>query len=97
MKILFEDKFIAVCFKPAGIISQSSDGGSDMIALLNAHFSEKGENAKAYPVHRLDRETAGVMVYAKDSKSAAVLSKQAEQNQIRKKYYAVVHGIPQKE
>ena len=97
MKILFEDKFIAVCFKPAGVISQSSDGGSDMIALLNAHFSEKGENAKAYPVHRLDRETAGVMVYAKDSKSAAVLSKQAEQNQIRKKYYAVVHGIPQKE
>lgn len=95
MKILFEDKFIAVCFKPAGVISQSSEGGSDMIALLNAHFAKNGENSKAYPVHRLDRETAGVMVYAKDSKSAAALSKQAEQSLIKKRYYAVVQGIPQ--
>ena len=88
MKILFEDKYITVCFKPAGVISQSSEGGNDMIALLNAHFEENGENAKAYPVHRLDRETAGIMVYAKDSKSAAELSKQAEQNLIKKRYYA---------
>lgn len=94
MEILFEDKFIAVCFKPAGIISQSSEGGNDMIALLNAHFAENGENCEAYPVHRLDRETAGIMVYAKSSFAASVLSKQAEQNAIKKRYYAVIQGIP---
>lgn len=94
MKILFEDNFIAVCLKPAGIVSQSTDGGKDMISLLNSHFEQNGEKAKAYPVHRLDRETAGVMVYAKSSKAAAVLSKQVEQNEIRKRYYAVVQGSP---
>lgn len=94
MEILFEDKHIAVCVKPAGIISQSSEGGNDMIALLNAHFAENDENATAFPVHRLDRETAGVMVYAKSSSAAAALSKQAEQNAIKKHYFAVIRGTP---
>jgi len=94
MKILHEDKFIIVCLKPAGIISQGTDGGKDMISLLNAHFEQNREKAEAYPVHRLNRETAGVMVYAKSSKSASALSKQVEQNAIRKHYFAVVHGRP---
>ena len=95
MEILFQDKNIVVCFKPAGVISQSTDGGKDMIVLLTESFEQNGENAKAYPVHRLDRETAGIMVYAKNSRSAAALSKQAEQNNIKKRYYAVVQGVPQ--
>ncbi len=94
MKILHEDKYIAVCLKPAGVISQSADGGADMISMLNEHFEQNGEKVKAFPVHRLDRETAGVMVYAKSSKAAASLSKQVEQNMIKKHYYAVVYGAP---
>ena len=94
MKILFEDKHIAVCVKPAGVLSQSGEGG-DMISVLNAHFLENGEKAEAYPVHRLDKETAGVMVYAKNSKSAAALSKQIEQNTVKKHYYAVIKGSPE--
>ncbi len=95
MKILFEDKDIAVCVKPAGVISQSADSGNDMLSMLNEHFEQAGENAKAYPVHRLDRETAGVMVYAKNSKSAASLSKQIEKNEIKKHYFAVIQGAPE--
>ena len=91
---MIEDKHIAVCFKPAGVLSQNGEG-ADMISMLNEHFAQNGENAQAYPVHRLDRETAGIMVYAKNSKAAAALSKQAEQNQIKKRYYAVVKGIPE--
>ncbi len=94
MKILFEDKHIAVCVKPAGILSQNGEGG-DMISMLNAHFLENGEKAEAYPVHRLDKETAGVMVYAKNSTSAAALSKQIEQNAVKKHYYAVIKGSPE--
>lgn len=94
MKILFEDSVLAVCLKPAGILSQSGDG-RDMISMLNAHFAENGEKTEAFPVHRLDRETAGLMVYAKNSKAAAALSKQAEQNMIKKKYFAVVKGSPE--
>lgn len=94
-EILFEDNQIAVCIKPAGIISQSSEAGGDMIALLNAHFEENGENYQAYPVHRLDRETSGIMVYAKTRFAAAELSKQAEQNKIKKRYFAVIQGSPE--
>ena len=94
MKILHEDNSIIVCVKPAGINSQNADGGKDMISLLNAHFEQNGDKSKAYPVHRLDRETSGVMVYAKNSKSAAALSKQIEQNTVKKHYYAVVQGSP---
>lgn len=93
-EILIEDKHIAVCFKPAGVLSQSGDS-ANMITLLNGYFAENGEDAQAYPVHRLDRETAGVMVYAKTPKAAAALSKQAEQNLIKKRYYAVVKGVPE--
>ena len=45
MEILFQDKNIAVCFKPAGIVSQSTDGGNDMISLLNEVFEKNGEEA----------------------------------------------------
>ena len=92
---MFEDKHITVCLKPAGIISQSSSGGEDMISLLNAHFEQNGEKTQAYPVHRLDRETTGIMVYAKNRSAAAELSRQAEQNKIKKRYYAVTRGIPE--
>lgn len=93
-KILIEDNDIIVCVKPSGILSQSGEGES-MISLLNEHFLENGEKSQAYPVHRLDRETAGVMVYAKNSRSAAALSKQIEQNAVKKHYYAVVKGVPE--
>lgn len=93
-EILLEDKQIVVCFKPAGVLSQNGEG-EDMISALNAHFAQNGEKAEAFPVHRLDRETAGIMVYAKNSRAAAALSKQAEQNLIKKRYYAVVKGVPE--
>lgn len=93
-EFLLEDKHIVVCFKPSGVLSQNGEG-ADMISALNAHFEENGEKAEAFPVHRLDRETAGIMVYAKNSKAAAALSKQAEQNLIKKRYFAVVKGTPE--
>ena len=94
MKILYEDNQIIVCLKPAGVLSQNGEG-ENMISLLNEHFLHNGEKCGAYPVHRLDRETAGVMVFAKNAKSAAVLSKQIEQNTVKKRYYAVIKGVPE--
>ena len=99
MKILYEDSAIAVCVKPAGVQSQLSANGKDMINLLNAHFAENGETlAEAYPVHRLDKETSGVMVYAKTKAAAANLSAQIAENKIKKRYFAIIKGeIPQKQ
>lgn len=90
----FEDENIIVCLKPAGILSQG-ESGKDMISLLNEHFEAAGEKCEAYPVHRLDRETSGLIVYAKNSRSAAKLSEQITKNEIKKHYYAVVRGTPE--
>ena len=91
--IIFEDPCIAVCLKPAGLLSQAGEGES-MLSLLDRHFAENGEKAKAYPVHRLDRETGGLMVYAKDSHSAAALSAEVQSHGLKKRYYAVTNGVP---
>lgn len=93
MKTVFEDSFVAVCLKPAGMLSQAGEGES-MISVLDRHFAENGENARAYPVHRLDKETAGLMVYAKSSQAAAFLSTEAQNHRIKKQYLAVIKGTP---
>ncbi len=93
MRIIFEDESLVVCLKPRNILSQVGNG-ENMIALLNSHFEENGEDAEAFPVHRLDKETSGVMVFAKNSGSAATLSKAITENRFHKHYYAVVKGSP---
>ncbi len=92
MEILYEDAAIAVCRKPAGVLSQAADGkkGEDMPTLLAAAAAVRGEAATYYTVHRLDRATAGVMVYAKTSRAAATLSGR----EMQKTYWAVVEGVP---
>lgn len=92
MTVLYEDSEIIVCLKPAGI--QSQGGKADMVARLNEYFLQNSSDAVAYPVHRLDKETAGVMVFAKNAKSAAELSKQISGNDMKKHYYAVISGSP---
>ena len=93
--ILFEDKSIIVCLKPAGL--QSQGGKGDLIALLDEYFSQTDSAAKAYPVHRLDKETAGIMVFAKTQAAAAELSAQITRNEMQKHYFAVVQGEPEAE
>lgn len=93
LDILFEDEFLIVCIKPVGLLSQTdSKGGESMITLLEEHT---GNNI--YPLHRLDREVGGVMVYAKSKESAAALSRDIAENRFKKEYVAVVHGVPQED
>ncbi len=83
--IVFEDKDIVVCIKPKGIISQEGAAGTQsMVALL----SEKC-GCQIYPVHRLDKDVSGIMVYAKTKQAAGVLSKQVADRDMVKNYLAV--------
>ena len=92
MEILFEDSSIIVCVKPVGIISQSdSSGGESVISLLQNHTG-----AEIFPLHRLDRETGGVMVYAKTKAAAAKLSRDIVERRFCKEYLAMIHGVPEK-
>lgn len=90
--ILFEDKSIIVCLKPAGL--QSQGGKNDLVVMLDEYFGKTDITAKAYPVHRLDKETAGVMVFAKTQQAASALSSQAANGKMKKHYFAVVQGSP---
>ena len=91
MKILFEDKYIIVCLKPVGIISQEdSQGAESMISKLRDHT-----NGEIFPLHRLDRDVGGVMVFAKHKKAAAVLSGDIAEHKFKKEYMAIVHGKPE--
>ena len=91
----FEDENIIVCAKPAGVLSQFSEKDENMISILNEYFEKSEKNCQAYPVHRLDRETSGLIVYAKNSRAAAKLSEQIAKNEIKKRYFAVIKGSPE--
>ena len=99
IEILYKSKDFIVCVKPQGIPSQPDTSGClDMTAMLSEHLRENGENDAIFVVHRLDRATGGVMVYARNSSSAAIFSRLvAEKDGFEKHYIAIVSGKPENE
>ena len=93
LEIIFEDEFIIVCKKMSGIPTQTPKSGvTDMVSLLKNYRVSKGEPPYIGLVHRLDQPVEGVMVFAKDKKSAAALSAQMQAHTFEKYYYAMVVG-----
>jgi 23S rRNA pseudouridine1911/1915/1917 synthase len=99
-KIIQEDNDILVCYKPAGIATQTRRlGEKDMESLLRNYRAGKGEPPYIGIVHRLDQPVEGIMVFAKNQKAAAALSKQVQKRSIGKHYYALVRtdgSLPKK-
>lgn len=89
MEILFEDKDLIVCIKERGLLSEESISKPNMVTEL-----KKMTNGEIYPVHRLDKDVGGVMVYAKTKSAAAELSAQVGDKRMEKTYLAVLHGKP---
>ena len=84
MEILYSDKQIVVCIKPVGVDSEHQ-------------LPEELKNAlggEIFPLHRLDQNVGGVMVYARTKASAAALSKAIQDGSMIKQYVAMVHGTP---
>ena len=84
MNILYHDSQIAVCVKPIGLDSQTG---------VPAALSETLGGA-FLPVHRLDKNVGGVMVYARTQEAAAKLSAAIQTGTMVKEYVAAVHGTP---
>lgn len=94
IKIIYEDDDIILCHKAAGIATQTKRlGQPDMESLLKNYRAKKGEQPYIGIVHRLDQPVEGVMVFAKNQKAAAHLSKQVQQRMIGKYYYAVSNSM----
>lgn len=88
IKILYKDDAIAVCVKPAGVLSQAGKPEEEtMLTCLEAQLG-----GTFYPVHRLDRQVGGVMVYGRTSEAAGALGKEIQQGNMKKEYLAAVHG-----
>lgn len=96
IKILYEDNHLLVVVKPQGIPSQADKTGDiDMLTILKSYIKEKyNKPGEVYLglVHRLDRMTSGVMVFAKTSKAASRLSKNIREGDFKKRYVAVLNG-----
>ena len=91
MNELYRDDEILVVVKPAGVVSETEQKGAKCVG-------DFYPGTRLYAVHRLDRETAGVMVYALSKKSAAELSAQIREGGFEKRYLAVLRGLlPEKE
>ena len=84
MEILFSDRDIVLCVKPVGL-----DSEIQMPAALKETLG-----SEIYPVHRLDKNVGGVMVFARTQAAAASLSKAIQEGKLIKEYVALVHGNP---
>ena len=80
MEILYSDKDLYVIVKPVGL-----DSEHEVPAALGGDI---------YPIHRLDKNVGGVMVYARTKTAAAALSKAVQEGTMVKEYVAMVHGTP---
>ena len=88
IEILYQDNDIIVCIKPAGLLSEG-EGEDSLLTVLAAQCG-----GQVFPVHRLDRGAAGLMVFARNSKAAAGLSRAVQEKQLKKEYFARVSGVP---
>ena len=84
MQILYSDRDLVICVKPVGLDSEHE--------LPNALKENLG--GELYPIHRLDKNVGGVMVYARTKFAAAALSKAVQEGTMVKEYVAMVHGDP---
>ena len=92
-QILSQTPGYVLCVKPRGISSEAGEGGMpDLIAQALALPAER-----VLPVHRLDRETGGVMVYALTRPAAAALSAVIAEGELQKEYLAVTEGLPEED
>ena len=84
MEILHSDRDFVICVKPVGLDSE--------IQVPEALKEALG--GEIYPIHRLDKNVGGVMVYARTKQAAATLSKAVQDGLMVKEYVALVHGTP---
>ena len=100
IEILFEDEALIIVNKSAGMVVHPGRGtySGTLAAALQHHFDQLSDVAGQHRpgiVHRLDRDTSGVILVAKDNQVHQLLSRQFERREVKKEYQAIVRGIPE--
>ena len=98
VKIIYEDKDIVVIEKACGILSMASSPGQYCVKeILDEYFARRHFRCTAHVVHRLDRETSGLMLYAKNMTAEQILENNWHQIVYDRRYVAVVCGRMERE
>ena len=96
LPIIYEDNDLIVINKPTKLLSVPSDNekGSTAFRMVNDYLQQKDKHNRAFIVHRLDEDTSGVLMFAKNAKMANALTDGDNWNNLTKKrgYYAIVEG-----
>lgn len=95
LPIIFENDDIIVINKPYGLLSVASDKEKSSTAyrMVMDYLQEKDRKARIYVVHRLDKETSGVLMFAKNEKVKEALQEKWNDIVLKRGYYAVVEGV----
>lgn len=93
VKIVYEDRWLVVVEKNIGILSMAAGHSSlNVKSVLDDYFPKSRQKCRAHVVHRLDRDTSGLMVYAKDIETEQILEHNWHQIVYDRRYVAVVSG-----
>ena len=93
VKIVYEDRFLVVVEKAEGILSMAAGARSMSVkSVLDDYFLKSRQKCHAHVVHRLDRETSGLMIYAKNMETEQILEHEWQQIVYDRRYVAVVSG-----
>ena len=99
LEVIYEDKDIIVVNKPKGIVVHPANGNPDgtlvnaIMAMCKGSLSGIGGEIRPGIVHRLDKDTSGIIVVAKNDKAHINLSEQIKEHRVKKTYIALVRGI----
>ena len=93
--IVRKTKDIIILKKPVGTPSQPDPSGEpDAMTLLASELRSLGERSELFPIHRIDRTVGGLLLFARNKRSAAELSSDIAQERIEKTYFAILEGEP---
>ena len=93
VKIVYEDQYLVVIEKNVGVLSMAAGHSSlNVKAILDDYFKQTRQKCTAHVVHRLDRDTSGLMVYAKDKHTELLLEEDWHNIVYDRRYVAVVSG-----
>lgn len=97
--ILYEDRHIIIINKDSGLLTMATNKESNKTAYayLSAYLKFYNTNDKIFIVHRIDRDTSGLIIFAKDEATKEALQSEWSETVRQRKYVAVVEGYPQQE
>ena len=99
LPVVYEDEHVLVLNKPAGVLTHAKGELSEEFTVadfIRLKMTEKDLTNRPGIVHRLDRDTSGIIICAKDSATKSLLQKQFQDRKAHKTYLAVVKGVPKK-